>query len=509
MRTNAPDSARAGDAAFCRNCGRGLKPEAALCVACGHRRDGETLATAVVTEGSAADRGPERLKSATVRGAGGEKDAGAAHSRRAAALALACLLVAACLVAVGLGGLGGLGRFGWGAAPLAPARAVRVLPLFDAAGGRLLLHRDEPGATGPGAAVLVQWPGAGAGAGAGSGSGSPGAPDASSPPRLPELVPAGGGAAIPGVAFADAGPGRVRIDLGPLAAGGAARLLPVRPPDRFFERPAPDDPNRVEATAAYEADGFEGRIRLAVGGEASLASSGRVEASSPGNPTLAATLSWHDGELEAAPGPGVSAGWAGAPGAPGPSGAGAGSGSNVHATSGWLLFVLPPGAASATGDHRLLLDGRTLARLELPEAPEVVVGGGVRPGTILPSPIKRAQGTAAAPPINTNNPLAYFDVLSGAAANARGLTSANQLRQLATGFLLYEQTHGEFPDALEDLSAVLGPVEPLLNNLRTGDNPGFVYEKPRGGGAQEMVWETLGGAKDPTGAVLWSDGSLR
>ncbi len=100
--------------------------------------------------------------------------------------------------------------------------------------------------------------------------------------------------------------------------------------------------------------------------------------------------------------------------------------------------------------------------------------------------------------------------MSGAKANARGLTSANNLRQMATGFLLYEQSRGGFPDALEQLSEVLGSgsMDGLLNNLRTGDNPGFLYEKPTGGAPQEMVWETIGGQKDPTGAVLWSDGSI-
>lgn len=182
------------------------------------------------------------------------------------------------------------------------------------------------------------------------------------------------------------------------------------------------------------------------------------------------------------------------------------------ASGGTWLFVLPDGAPPAVGAYEVRGGDRVLARIELPEPPAagpVVVGGGTRPGKILPSPIKRANGTAPPPPPTGNNPLAYFDVLTGARANARGLTSANAMRQMATGFLLYEQAHGGMPDSLEQLEAVLGPMDALLNNQRTGDSPGFLYEKPAGGATQPMVWETIGGQKDPTGAVLMSDGSIR
>ncbi|BAM02336.1 hypothetical protein [Phycisphaera mikurensis] len=473
MRTNSPDRGTGADAAACRRCGKPIKPEAALCTACGWRRDGETLATRVLAE-PAADRGALGAETAAVRGGQkGEREApGVGRPARWAGPAAAALglLIAVLLIVWALGG-----------ASVAPARAVRVFPLFEAGGRLLVLHRDEAGAAGAGAAVAVELDAEPSPAGGGP----------------VELVPEAGGAAAAGVLWRPAA-SPVTIDLTPAAAAGVRALLPVRPPDRVFEREADGTPGRTEATAMYEAGGFAGRVRVAVGGGLAPSASGTVAAASEADPALAASLDWDAARVEVSADAGAELAWAGAaPAAP---------------AGGWL-FVLPDGAPPAAGRYRVERDGRTLATIELPEAaapgPLPVVGGGTRPGKILPSPIKRAQGTAPPPKINTNNPLSYFDVLSGAGANARGLGSANNMRQMATGFLLYEQRHGGFPDTLEDLATVLGPMDGLLFNQRTGDNPGFLYEKPSGGGPQPMVWETIGGQKDPTGAVLMSDGTIR
>ncbi len=363
MRTNTPDEGTGGDTAFCRNCGKPMKPEAALCTACGWRRDGETVATRVVREPreESADRGLLEPETPTVRGFGdGERGAGGPGERTGWIVAGVVGLFAVLLLLWSVGGQGGLGGFGGTA--VAPARAVRVLPVFDAGGRLLVLHRDEPAAAGAGAAVVVEL-------------------RLPSGVTAPELVGVGGGAVsggagVPGVGLAAAGTGPVMVDLAPLAPGGPANLLPVRPPDRFFERPAPGDATRLEATAAYEAGGFEGRLRLATGGGLPVAASGTLRAMSEGDPTLAAAMIWADDELRVEPDAGVDAGWAAA-----------------GAASGTLLFVLPDGAAPAAGVYEVRADGDVLARVELPEPPPLpVVGGGTRPGKILPSPIKRAQG---------------------------------------------------------------------------------------------------------------------
>ena len=504
MRTNSPDEPeRTGgaDAAFCAACEAPMKPEAALCTACGTRRDGEAERTRVLAEEPAdrdpepADRGPAAEETPAVRGAGESAGASGAGRRRLGLLIagvggfFGVLLLLWGLSGPGGGAGGGAGGgggllAGWGGGGVVPARAVRVLPLFGggaegtARPGLLLVQRDEPAAEGAGAAVVVEL----------------GAVEAGTTPRL---FPAGGGDAAAGVRLAPAGDA-AEVDLRPLGGSGPSGLLPVRPPDRYFERPSPQTPERLEATAAYEGGGFDGRLRLAAGGGEPVRAEGTVRAESEADPKLAATLAWSGDRLAVQAGPDADLGRAGAASGGAPGGA-------------WL-FVLPEGAPPAVGAYEVRGGDRVLARIELPPAPQVVVGGGTRPGKILPSPIKRANGTAPPPPPTGNNPLAYFDVLTGARANARGLTSANAMRQMATGFLLYEQSRGGMPDSLEELSAVLGPMDALLHNQRTGDNPGFLYEKPAGGGGgdpQPMVWETIGGQKDPTGAVLMSDGTIR
>ena len=498
MRTNTPDGNQgggptAGDTAFCAGCGKPMGPEAALCTACGLRRDGAAERTRVSVE--PADRGSERAGTATVRGAAPEASEDAepplGFVRRWIGWIVAAVagFFGLLLLLWALGGPAGVSAL---LVPEPPARAVRVLPLFDDGARLLVLHRSEDGAEGPGAAVVVELDPGGLAAG----------------PR-PELVPADaapGTAGAPGVAFAgDAPAARVRIPLDPLAAGGPSALLPAKPADRYLERPKPTEPQRLEATAAYEGGGFEGRLRLATGGSGPVAATGVVAAASEADPALSATLTWAGDHLDVEAADGAGASWAAA--APGDAGDAGDAGHN-----GSLLFLLPDGAPPAVGRYEVRRGGEVLARIDLPEPPEaepVVVGGGTRPGKILASPIKRAQGTAPPPPINTNNPLSYFDILSGAGANARGLTSANAMRQLASGFVVYEQQHGGFPDELEDLSTVLGDLSGLLHNQRTGDNPGFLYEKPTGGGVQPVLWESLGGQKDPTGAVLMSDGTIR
>lgn len=149
-------------------------------------------------------------------------------------------------------------------------------------------------------------------------------------------------------------------------------------------------------------------------------------------------------------------------------------------------------------------DGSTASPTTTAGAPS---GGG---GPV--SPIKRQQGVPSTRTINPNNPLSYFDILLESRDQARGLVSANSLRQIGLGLQTYVQTHGEFPESFEELDRHMPGTMALLANPRTGEDPGFIYEKPPRGAppaTTPVVWETFNGAKDPNGAVLYADGSIR
>ena len=127
------------------------------------------------------------------------------------------------------------------------------------------------------------------------------------------------------------------------------------------------------------------------------------------------------------------------------------------------------------------------------------------------SPIKSANSTAQhGPP--TNNPLAYFQVLSDARGKARGIVSASNLRQLGIAMHLYlEQNNGKWPDRLDQLQSIMPAYEEVMKNPRTKERIGFIYVKPEPGAppaTTAVIHESWQGKPDPTGAVLYADGHI-
>jgi len=167
-----------------------------------------------------------------------------------------------------------------------------------------------------------------------------------------------------------------------------------------------------------------------------------------------------------------------------------------------LLFPRPADA----GQYTLSFAGRDVATVKL--------GRAKQPSAPAPSPIaSRRPGGPQAPSKNSNSPLAYFDVLRDAKSQAQGIVSANHMRQIGIGLQAYlDQSNGRFPENLLELRSVLPQLDQLMTNPRTGDRPGFIYEKPTPGVVPSRVpvlFESLGGQKDPDGAVMYGDGSIR
>ena len=65
---------------------------------------------------------------------------------------------------------------------------------------------------------------------------------------------------------------------------------------------------------------------------------------------------------------------------------------------------------------------------------------------------------------------------------------------------------------LDEIEPYLSGYRSLLVNPRTNADPGFIYEKPPAGadpGSTPVIWESFNGQKDPNGATLYGDGSIR
>ncbi|MEM9418830.1 MAG: hypothetical protein AAGA25_07260 [Planctomycetota bacterium] len=167
-----------------------------------------------------------------------------------------------------------------------------------------------------------------------------------------------------------------------------------------------------------------------------------------------------------------------------------------------LLFPRPDTA----GKYTLSFAGRDVATVKLNRAKQ--------PSAPAPSPIasQRPGGPQAASK-QSSSPLAYFDVLRDAKSQAQVLVSANNMRQIGIALQTYvDQNNGRFPDNLLELRSVFPQLDQVMENPRTGDRPGFIYEKPPPGsapGRTPVLYESLNGQKDPDGAVLYGDGSIR
>ncbi|MEL7089332.1 MAG: hypothetical protein AAGL98_12980, partial [Planctomycetota bacterium] len=167
-----------------------------------------------------------------------------------------------------------------------------------------------------------------------------------------------------------------------------------------------------------------------------------------------------------------------------------------------LLFPRPQDG----GKYTLSFAGRDIGTVKLSRAKQ--------PNAPTPSPIASNRPGGPQPASkNANSPLAYFDILRDAKGRANGIVSANNMRQIGLGLQFYLNDHnGRFPESLIELRDYLPNIDQLMVNPRTGEHPGFIYEKPPPGAnpaATPVLFEALGGQKDPTGAVLYGDGGIR
>jgi hypothetical protein len=166
-----------------------------------------------------------------------------------------------------------------------------------------------------------------------------------------------------------------------------------------------------------------------------------------------------------------------------------------------LLFPRPPEG----GRYVLTLADEPIGTIDLPRAKQ--------PSAPAPSPIaSRRPGGPSPSSKHSSGPLAYFDVLRDARSQAQGIVSANHMRQIGFALQSYLSDHrGRFPDTLLELEGYV-PMQQLMTNPRTAESPGFIYEKPPPNAPPNttpVLFEALGGKKDPTGAVLYADGSVR
>lgn len=167
-----------------------------------------------------------------------------------------------------------------------------------------------------------------------------------------------------------------------------------------------------------------------------------------------------------------------------------------------LLFERP----QVAGRYDLKYCGKTVASFRLDELK----------GLKLPplSPLKQAKLPRGQNPVATsNNPLVYFDILIHARQQARGIVSANNLRQIGLGLAMYlEQNNQQWPERLDQLKSVIDDYDRIMVNPRTKANPGFIYTKPAPGAdpaTTAVVYESAYGQPDPDGAVLYADGHIQ
>lgn len=167
-----------------------------------------------------------------------------------------------------------------------------------------------------------------------------------------------------------------------------------------------------------------------------------------------------------------------------------------------LLFKRPQSA----GRYELSYCGSTVATFRLDEMP------GLKPPPVSPMKRVTSQQQANNPLKTSNNPLVYFEILADARNQAKGIVSANNLRQIGLGLSMYlEQNNQQWPDRLDQLEDVIDGFDQLMENPRTKAKPGFVYTKPAPGAdpaTTAVVHESTYGQPDPDGAVLYADGHI-
>jgi hypothetical protein len=162
-----------------------------------------------------------------------------------------------------------------------------------------------------------------------------------------------------------------------------------------------------------------------------------------------------------------------------------------------LLFKRP----AAGGKFHLTYCDKTVATFWVDPTP-----ASRTPGV---SPMKKG-GSKNGGSSSVSNPLEYFDVLSGAMDQARGLASASNMRQIGFGLQLYLNQNGQvWPQRLNQLVKMDSNFKLVMVNPRTGADPGFIYVRPKPGAdpaTTAVLYEALNGKPDPNGAVLYADG---
>ncbi len=330
-----------------------------------------------------------------------------------------------------------------------------------------------------------------------------------------ELIPRDGGAPIPAtLLYSGFRNSEARLDL--MTAKTSSVKAPLPPAEPTVWNRQVDGPS-VSALAVFKGD-TEGTVRLSatrsydgMPGADGVFAYGELDTTHPDDANFNVQHRYEGGQLTVDWADGDSGRWA------------KGRFKKYSNLSPWyryefgLLFE-PSSNTPVAGTYDLHYAGKKLSTVKIaePQTPTTTVasggGTGKPPKPPAVSPIKLQQGVPSHRKINPNNPLSYFDILIETKDRAEGIVSASNLRQIGLLLLTYTQDRAELPDSFEDLRDHSPGIDGLLANPRTGENPGFIYEKPPPGADPALtpvVWEAWQGKKDPNGAVLYADGSIR
>jgi len=129
---------------------------------------------------------------------------------------------------------------------------------------------------------------------------------------------------------------------------------------------------------------------------------------------------------------------------------------------------------------------------------------------------KPAPAPPAAKPTGDPSVFDYFTALARAREMGQGVVSENNMKQLGLGVLTYaQQNNGNLPQTMDDLRTVLGDINALLVNNRTGANPGFMYFPPgknintiANPAGTPILYEIKDGKLDRHGSIMYLDGRI-
>ncbi|HET6250541.1 MAG TPA: hypothetical protein VFE47_22835 [Tepidisphaeraceae bacterium] len=99
------------------------------------------------------------------------------------------------------------------------------------------------------------------------------------------------------------------------------------------------------------------------------------------------------------------------------------------------------------------------------------------------------------------------------------MLSANKMRQLSMGLLMYCSAHdGKWPEKLEEIQELVGGAQAfqmLMANPTNHQSPGYIYEKPatkladmKDPSGVAVLHEGSNGKSDPNGFVAYADGHV-